>query len=166
MSTADKLKGVQVALIYTLPLRLFLAYEWLNSGSGKLSAVAADPNAGASLANVFGTVWTKTNPYPWMVDFLKNTAAPNAASLYAWVAIGEMLVGLFLLVGLASRLSSSVGILMNLFFYFAAGHTSPSTAGVNLVMIGAQLTFLLVPPGRILGVDQVLVKRLPKIPLW
>jgi uncharacterized membrane protein YphA (DoxX/SURF4 family) len=152
-------------LAYTLPLRLFLAYEWISGGIEKLDSIAANPAAAARFAGVFGN-WAKGNPYSFMTDFLNGFAVPNAAAVFTVVAVAETLLGVAFLLGFLIRPASIGGIIMNIFFYFAAGYSSASTAGVNLVMIGAQLSTVLMSPGRVLGIDALLHKRLPQIPLW
>jgi len=159
------LTETRAALAYSLPLRLFLAYEWLNGGVEKLQEIAADPNAAAGFAAVFGR-WAKGNPNPFMVDFLNGFAIPNAAAVFTTVAVAEFLVGLAFLLGFLVRPASIGGIVMNGFFYLAAGYSSASTSGVNLVMIGGQLSMILLATGRVLGIDALLHKRLPQIPLW
>jgi len=47
-------------------------------------------------------------------------------------------------------------------FFLAAGHTSPSTLGVNLVMIGAHLFILISSAGRAYGLDALLCKKFPR----
>ncbi len=152
-------------LAYTLPLRLFLAYEWLNGGLEKIEEMVADPAAAQGFAAVFGR-WAKGNPYPFMADFLNGFAIPNAAAVFTFVAVAEFLVGIALLLGFLVRPASVGGIIMNVFFYLAAGFSSASTSGVNLVMIGAQLSMILLAPGRVLGIDALFHKRFPRIPLW
>ncbi len=171
MTIAETISRAQLqvsnAAISVLLVRLFLAYEWLNSGSGKIEHILTDPSGYfAGFVTVFGSVWTKTNPYPFMVDFLANTAAPNAGAVVTAIAVTEILVGVSLLLGLLTRFGAVGGIVMNVIFYFAAGHTSPSTAGINLVMIGAQLAMIVAPGGRILGLDAILHRKFANIPLW
>jgi uncharacterized membrane protein YphA (DoxX/SURF4 family) len=155
----------RAALAYTLPLRLFLAYEWISGGIEKIDSIVASPKAAAGFANVFNS-WAKGNPYPFMTDFLKGFAVPNAAAVFTVVAAAELLVGVAFLLGFLIRPASIGGIIMNTFFYLAAGYSSASTAGVNLVMVGAQISTVLLSPGRVLGIDAVLHKRLPQVPLW
>ena len=155
----------RAVLAYTLPLRLFFAYEWLNGGIEKLSSIAEDPNAAQAFAGVFGK-WAKGNPYPFMANFLNGFAVPNAAAVYTFVAVAEALIGIAFLVGLFVRPASIGGMIMNSFFYMAAGYSSSSTAGVNLVMVGGQLSMLLLSTGRVLGVDALFHKKFPANPIW
>lgn len=117
-------------------------------------------------SNVFSSVWAKSNPYPFMSDFLTNVAAQNASTVVATIAIAETLVGINLLLGVLTRVGAFGGIVMNVVFYLAAGHTSPSTAGINLIMIGAELAMIAAPGGRVLGLDAILHRKFTNIPLW
>ena len=171
MTLTETLSKVQVpvtnAAVSVLLVRLFLAYEWLNSGTGKIQNIMTDPNAYfGGLSKVFGAVWAKSNPYPFISDFLANTAAANASTFVTIIAVTEVLVGLSLLLGVMTRVGAFAGIVMNVIFYLAAGHTSPSTAGINLVMIGAQLAMIIAPGGRVLGLDAILHRKFARIPLW
>jgi len=170
MTFTETLNKVQMPLtsaaISVLLIRLFLAYEWVNSGTGKIQSILAspDPYFGA-LSNAFGA-WAKSNPYPFMTDFLTNTLVPNTPAFITMVAICEVLVGLSLLLGLLTRIGAVGGITLNAILYLAAGHTSPSTAGINLVMIGAQLGMMIAPGGRVLGLDALLHRKFTRVPLW
>lgn len=171
MTISETLSKAQVPLtnaaLSVLLVRLFLAYEWLNSGSGKINSILTSPDSYfAGMAKVFGSVWAKTNPYPFMTDFLTNMAAPNAATIVTIIAIAEVLTGLSLLLGLLTRVGAVGGIVLNTIFYLAAGHTSPSAAGLGLVMIGAQLAMAIAPGGRVLGLDALLNRRFARVPLW
>ena len=171
MTLVKRLNSMQLPLtnaaLSILLVRLFLAYEWLNSGTGKIQSILTNSSAYfAGLSNVFGTVWTKTNPYPFMTSFLTNVAAPNASTFVTLVAVVEVLVGLSMILGLLTRVGAVGGVIMNLIFYFAAGHTSASTAGINLMMIGAQLAMIIAPGGRVLGLDAILHRKFTRVPLW
>jgi len=153
--------------IAILLMRLFLAYEWLNAGIGKIQGIQTGGSAYFDgFSKVFVTVWAKSNPYPFMTDFLTNAVAPNAPTVVTTIAVLETLVGVGLLIGMLTPLGALGGAVMNAIYYLAAGHTSPSTAGVNLMMIGAQLAITVAAGGRVLGVDAILHQRFKKIPLW
>jgi len=171
MTVTEALGKLQVPLanaaVSVLLVRLFLAYEWINSGTGKVESIFGNATAYFDgMSKVFGAVWAKSNPYPFMVEFLTKTAAPNAATVVALIAVLEVLVGISLLFGFLTRLGALAGIVLNSIFYLAAGHTSPSTAGINLVMIGAQLAMIAASGGRVLGLDAILHRRFARIPLW
>jgi len=80
MTSAERMNGVQVLLTNAATMvpviRLFLAYEWLNSGTGMIQSILTDPDA--YLGVLFSTVWAKTNPYSLIADLPTNTAVSNA----------------------------------------------------------------------------------------
>jgi uncharacterized membrane protein YphA (DoxX/SURF4 family) len=163
----DFVAPLQFVFIAILILRLFFAYQWLNSGFEKLQSIAtASTTYFKQFENVFGKVWSEKNPYPFMVGFLKNVAASNVGIILTTVAISEFTIGLLYLLGLFVRPASIIGMGLNVIFFLAAGHTSPSNAGINLIMFGGQLFMFLVSAGRAYGLDALLHKRFPKIPLW
>ena len=153
--------------IAILLVRLFLAYEWLNAGIGKIQGIQTGGSAYFDgFSKVFATVWAKSNPYPFMTDFLTSTVAPNAPTVVTTIAVLEVLVGVSLLLGMLAPVGALGGMVMNAIYYLAAGHTSASTAGINLMMIGAQLAIIVAAGGRVLGVDAILHKKFPRVPLW
>jgi uncharacterized membrane protein YphA (DoxX/SURF4 family) len=91
---------------------------------------------------------------------------PTSPAFITIVPICEVLTGLSLLLGLLTRIGALGGIIPSAIFYLAAGHTSPSTAGINLVMIGAQLGMMIAPGGRALGLDALLHRKSTRVPLW
>ncbi len=158
--------SMQTNLVYSTPLRFFLAYEWLSGGTQKLQSLAADPSAFIKGMTGAFNGWAAKNPDPNVAGFLKSFVVPNAGAIVWMVAICEFLVGIAFLLGFFARPAAAGGMLMNGFFYFAAGFSSPSTAGINLIMIGSQATMLLISPGRFAGLDYFMHKRFARIPLW
>ncbi len=165
--------SMQTNLLYSAPIRFFLAYEWLNSGLGKLfgsapgaaSLVYSPDKFIAGLTGAFKG-WAATNPNPMVAGFLKGFVVPNAGAILWMTAICETLTGIAFLLGFFARPAAVGGMTLNTFFYLASGFTSPSTAGVNLIMIGAQASMLLVSPGRFAGLDYFMHKRFANLPLW
>ena len=173
MTFTETLNKVQMPLtsaaLSVLLIRLFLAYEWINSGTGKIRKNSEHPcqpqpiirRSRKSLRGM-----GEVKPYPFMTDFLTNALVPNTPAFITMVAICEVLVGLSLLLGLLTRIGALGGIILSTIFYLAAGHTSPLTAGINLVMIGAQLGMMIAPGGRVLGLDALLHRKFTRVPLW
>lgn len=148
----------RLARIWLLLIQIVIGYEWLHGGLEKLETggrfVAGLPQTLARFA--------EKNPYPWMKAFLTGPATANATLFGNLVQWGELLVGLGLIAGalyllfLAPRWNGVLrrvagilvaiallgGMTMNAFFGLAAGHTSPSTSGINLVMFFSQVMLL------------------------
>ena len=159
--------GLQFVLIAVLILRLFFAYEWMTAGVEKLQSIYSD-SAGFffQFKNVFSNVWAKSNPYPIMVSFLKDFATPNAGMIITTIAISETTLGILFLLGLFVRPASIIAMIQSAIFFLAAGHTSPSTAGINFIMFGGELFLLLTSAGRAYGLDAVLHKKFPKLKIF
>lgn len=148
----------RLARIGLLFIQIVLGYEWLHGGLEKIET------GGGFVKGLPQTLarFAEKNPYPWMKDFLLGPATAGASFFGNLVQWGEVLAGLGLIAGalyllfLAGRLNGLLqrvagilvgiallgGMTMNAFFYLAAGHTSPSTSGINLVMFFSQLALL------------------------
>lgn len=147
--TSSYLKGLVI-------IQAVIAYEWLSSGWGKVWG----PEFVNGMAKTLER-FASQNPFAWYKDFLATYVAPNAIAFGQVIEWSEIFVGLVLFVaagcllypkcekwGRAVSLLTIVvllgGMLMNANYYFAAGWTSPSTHGVNLVMFWVQAGLLYV----------------------
>ena len=114
-----------------LIIRLYVGYEWLMAGYEKIvnpAGVWVGPKAGAAITGfVQGALKKTTGEHPdvtgWYASFLQNIVLPNAALWSYMVAIGEVLVGLGLIVGLFTGIAAFFGGLMNA-NYLLAGTVS------------------------------------------
>lgn len=131
-------------VIWLVLIQFVLAYEWLHSGWGKWANPGYMDNIGKTLEG-----FAAKTPYSGYGTFLKNTALTNADLFGNSIRLAEIGVGIaFVLGGIIllsqKRLPSWAvaiiviaffgGALMNLNFFLAAGWSSPSTWGVNMVM--------------------------------
>jgi uncharacterized membrane protein YphA (DoxX/SURF4 family) len=76
------------------------------------------------------------------------------------ITLGELAVGLCMLLGVATRLASFMGLLL-LGSIAAASGQGLAPPGNALLMCGILLTFIFAPPGRVMGVDAALRAKLP-----
>lgn len=113
--------------IWTL-LRVYLGWNWLSSGYGKLfgaqSAVWVGNKAGVAVTGFLHGALSKTSgPHPdvqwWYAWFVQHLALPNAKVFSYMVATGEFLVGLGLIFGAFTTIALIAGIFMNLNYLFA-----------------------------------------------
>lgn len=126
-----------------------VAIEWLMSGWGKF----ADDKFMLGFEKTVGAFAAKT-PHSFYADFLNNTVAANADLFANLVRTGELLIGVALVVFGVYYLTQKkldpiyrsilvvaliCGAFLNLNFYLAAGWSSPSTAGINVLMGLVQL---------------------------
>ncbi len=136
-----------------LPLRLALAYEFLHGGIAKLidTTYLASPGLigfGASSA-----------PSPWIQAVLTMLLA-NYQAFLLLIAVGELLIGLSMLVGGFTRLGVIGGVVMQWTFLFLLGWLSVSTFGINFVGAIAFMVIGMYQAGRYVGLDQYIGPKL------
>lgn len=112
-----------------LILRLYVGYEWLMAGWGKLNNPAwTGANAGAALTGFVNGALSKTGgEHPdvqgWYAAFLQSVVLPNAQLWSQLVAWGEFLVGIALILGIFTGIAAFFGSFMNV-NYLMAGAVS------------------------------------------
>ena len=115
---------VRYAWIWLI-IRLYVGWQWLNSGLHKWGAPAwTGENAGAAIRGFVSGALTKAagerpDVQGWYAWFLEQVVLPNAKVFSYFVAIGEILVGLGLIVGLLTGIAAFFGGLMNANFLLA-----------------------------------------------
>ncbi len=112
-----------------LILRIYVGYEWLSAGWGKLhNAAWVGSSAGTALTGfIKGALAQTTGANPnvqgWYASFLQNIVLPNAAVWSTLVAWGETLVGVALILGIFTGIAAFFGSFMNV-SYLLAGAVS------------------------------------------
>ncbi|MHB8891722.1 MAG: DoxX family protein [Candidatus Limnocylindrales bacterium] len=125
-----------------LVVRLYLGYEWISAGWGKVT----DPTwtgatSGSALTGfVNGAIGKATGAHPavqgWYADLLKGWVVPNSALFAHVVAYGELLVGLALIMGALTGIAAFFGIVMNANYLLAgAVSTNPILALLAIFIV-------------------------------
>ena len=124
-----------------LVVRLYLGYEWISSGLGKLGSPAwTGAQAGAAVTGFAQGALAKTGgDHPdvtgWYAWFLQNVVVPNAG-IFGWlVTLGELSVGVALILGALTGIAAFFGIMMNA-NYLLAGTVSSNPI---LIILGTLL---------------------------
>jgi thiosulfate dehydrogenase [quinone] large subunit len=145
-----------------LPLRLFLGISFLAAGWDKLTDPAfLDPSARDYIGQQIG----RFAPGTPLEGFLLNFAVPNASLFGVMVMGGELCIGIAVLLGLLTRFSAAMGLLLNLtFFLSATWDVHPFYFGADLPYSLAWLTLLLAGPGP-LALDVLIKKWLSPPPI-
>ncbi len=140
-----------------LVLRLYLGWEWLHAGWGKVFGGEINPfsadfsltgdgnvgwvrgagevGVGDSVAGfAAGAIERSQGPHPavaygWYVNFLEWVRDSAHAWLGPLVAVGELLLGVALILGMFTGIAAFLGSTLNFSFVFAG------SAGVNPMMI-------------------------------
>ncbi len=102
----------------------------------------------------------------WYAAFIDAVVLPNASLFGYLVMYGEFLVGLALLLGVATRGAALVGFFLVLNFHFVKGLDFFVPSNYDSLWAVVFLVLAFAHAGRILGLDAALHRRYPKIPLW
>jgi len=95
--------------------------------------------------------------FPWYKRFLLDYVVPNQELFGYLVMIGELAVGACLLLGLMTRMSAVVGLVMLVNYYLGPGMArGGATLAQQQIFIVALAIFVLSNPGRTLGLDGLL----------
>jgi thiosulfate dehydrogenase (quinone) large subunit len=142
-----------------LPLRLFLSVTFVYAGTQKLT----DPQYfnPRAIGYIGKQIIAFANDSP-IHAFLIQVALPHAMFFGALVALGEIAIGLGVLLGLLLRPAAFFGLLLNLIFFLSADwHAYPYFYGADIVFIFAWITLLLAGPLKsgLPSLDALLVPR-------
>lgn len=116
----------RLALLWSI-LRLYVGYQWLEAGWNKLTNPAGawvGAKSGSALAGfVNGALKKATGEHPdvtgWYASFLREVVLPHTVFFSTLVTVGEILVGLGLIVGLFTGVAAFFGGFMNANFLLA-----------------------------------------------
>jgi thiosulfate dehydrogenase (quinone) large subunit len=131
---ADWLYRSRAASAIWLAVRLLLGYWWLNAGYQKIwgseKAVfwfgGGAGVRGFATAGILGSATGKSGAsYGWWAAFLHNFVIPNASWIAKLIALGELAVGVALILGLFTGLAAFGGLTLNMIYMFTG------SAGVN-----------------------------------
>lgn len=144
-----------------LGARLYLGYEWLESGREKLGE-AAWTDGGSALRGFWEravAIPEQGRPpiaYGWYREFLQFMLDREWYAWFAWViVVGELLVGLGLIVGALTAIAAFFGALMNVSFMLAG------TASTNPVLFSLAIALILAwRVAGLLGLDRWLLPAL------
>jgi thiosulfate dehydrogenase (quinone) large subunit len=106
------------------------------------------------------------NGHPFYQEFVRRIVVPNAPLFATLVTWGELFVGVTLILGVVTRFSAAVALLLTLNYMLAKGAWlwTPSSHDAAFVMIS--LALLIGAAGRTFGLDAFLARRWPRSPFW
>jgi thiosulfate dehydrogenase [quinone] large subunit len=153
--------GNSRAGLFWLPIRLFVGFSWLEAGWHKFT----DPEwtqGGAALR----TYWERAAAMPeggrppityeWYRDFINFLLNGHHETWFAWVVtLGELAIGIGLILGILTGLAAFFGAFMNMSFLLAG------SASTNPVMFTLAVGLMLAwKVAGYYGVDRYLLPRL------
>lgn len=127
------INGTKVALVWTM-LRIWLGFQWIEAGYYKIrSGFEVSGFLQGAIANARGDHPTVQG---WYAGFLEGFALPNIEFFNILIPWGEFLVGLGLILGLATIPALIAGAFMNINFIMAGvGLSSPDSKFFAVAMI-------------------------------
>jgi thiosulfate dehydrogenase [quinone] large subunit len=153
------LKENRYASLLLTVLRLYLGWEWLNAGWGKITSGKFDAS-GFLYGALKNTAGDHPAVQPWWGNFLKEVAIPYVDLFNVMVPWGEFFVGLGLILGIFTSFSILMGLTMN-FAYMLSGTTSTNP---QMVLLGMFVLVAGLNAGKI-GLDRWFMPVLNKLML-
>jgi thiosulfate dehydrogenase [quinone] large subunit len=117
-----------------LVVRLWLGYEWLHAGWEKVTSPAWMDGGKALKGFAAGAIASSKDPahpqvaYSWWVSFL-HWISDNASWMAKLISVGEVVIGIALILGLFTGIFAFLGVVLNFSFVFSG------SAGVNPLFI-------------------------------
>jgi uncharacterized membrane protein YphA (DoxX/SURF4 family) len=139
--------------------RIYTGAFWLMHGIPKFThGQDFMPPTGMMTGFINNAITHTSGPYQW---FLTNIVLQNASLFAELVRLGEVVTGLLLILGLFTRAGAVIGILLSLNYLTASGdlaHLTVLLSGLNSAALMLSLINLVLPTGRILGIDGLLAR--------
>ena len=104
--------------------------------------------------------------HPFYRGFLQEVVLPNTQLFATLVTGGEVLVGVLLVLGLLTRLSATVALLLTLNYMLAKGAWPWMPSSNDAAFAAISLALVIGAAGRTLGLDSMLARRWPRSPFW
>ena len=158
-------KTQRVPLVWISLLRILLGILFLTTWSSNLSKGFYTPDG---LVDFFTNVFPQSeNPLAWYAAFINGLIIPILGFFAPFQLVAEFLIGLFLLLGFLTPLTSFAGMIFIINTFLATfGHDWPWSYGMMLAILAV---VLVTRAGRSIGIDNLLYDRRgePRIPfLW
>ncbi|HEX7472751.1 MAG TPA: DoxX family membrane protein, partial [Candidatus Limnocylindrales bacterium] len=148
--------------LFWLPIRIFISFEWIEAGWHKLTGTGWVDGGSALLGFWKGAVAVPAAPgkppitFEWYRTFLQTLIDNHAQGWFAWlVTLGELAIGVGILVGALVGIAAFFGATMNMSFLLAG------SASTNPVMFAFEIGLILAwRVAGYYGVDRYLLPRL------
>jgi len=158
-------KTQRVPLVWISLLRILLGILFLTTWSSNLTKGFYTPDG---LVDFFTNVFPQSeNPLAWYAAFINGIILPIRGFFAPFQLVAEFLIGVFLLLGFLTPLTSFAGIIFIINTFLASfGHDWPWSYGMMLAILAV---VLVTKAGRSIGIDNLIFNRSgePRIPfLW
>ena len=136
-------------------LRVYAGIFFLKYGIGK---VQRGSDFGDGLAGFVSS--NLENSFGFFRPVLESVVLPNKVLFAYLVGWGELLIGIALILGLATRYAALAGALMVSAFWFTKGQAFLAAQNQDSIWLMIFIVIAGLPAGRVLGLDARLAERL------
>lgn len=155
MSNLNEFGNKKITHLWPIALlRIYTGVFFAVHGYGKLTR---DGDFGDGLAGFVNS--QLENSFGFIRPFLESVVLPNKALFGVLVSWGELLIGLALIVGLATRYASIAGAIMLAAFWFTKGQGVLSGQNHDVIWFVIFVVLATVHAGRTFGLDMKLADR-------
>lgn len=144
---------------YFLLPRLYLAVVFLFAAYAKLTVPVGFTKA---LTGFLSTMALQNASAPYKA-FLQAVVLPHVSVFAPLVIAGELIVGITMLLGFATRAGAVVGIVLLSNYFLSKGLPIWASSSNDIPDIVLCILVLMSAAGRVFGVDQYLVQRFPRL---
>jgi thiosulfate dehydrogenase [quinone] large subunit len=99
-------------------------------------------------------------------EFVQRVVLPNATVFSGVITWGGLVVGVTLILGLLTRFSAALALLLALNYMFAKGAWFWTPWSSDAAYVTIALALLIGAAGRTFGLDSLLARRWPRSPFW
>ena len=147
-------------------LRVISSLAWLDSAViGKDAKMSPAFLSGDGLAERVTGTFIHTAVAPGVADFLQNVVLPHVQIYAVLIAVGDLVIGTSLLLGVLTRVGGCLAIARAVTNILVVGGAGPDTIGFNVMLITAGVIATTTGAGRRYGIDGRLLARWPSVRL-
>ena len=149
--------------------RFFIGALWWQQSLWKMPPTYTDQPDGSGGLRYWMGEMAKYASNGLQQHFVKDIVLPHFYFFAPQVYLSEVLIAVTLILGFFSRLGALVGTAMALNLWLGFYRSPSEWPWTYFFLVLLQVTFLIHPPGRSLGLDAILLRRLPGSPgrgLW
>ena len=129
------------------------------------SLIFSDHGAATSQELPGFLAYATKNGFQWYAAFLKDVVIPRTALFGTLVVVGELYAGIAMVLGFTTRLAAVVALFLFANYLCAKGRL-PWTPVIDASDIVLSLVVLCTAAGRVLGIDEYLHRRFPRVLFW
>ncbi len=145
-------------------IRILVGAVWLNGGIEKL----LNPDFPGQFATSLEAGGFVSQAPPFFRGFMEGTVVPNAEIFAQLMRVGELSLGIALILGLLTNLAALGSILLSLVILLSQGGAglgtglgAPEFLSINLLIALISVVILLSPAAKTPSVDYALARRNP-----